>query len=244
MRNDTRGHRLPALQIMPVAMVVAVVAIGVALGAGMAVAATATGAKIEATQFNARAFICDEFLCESFYPTTEAYAKCPAGKRALGGGVVQSGQPDRLRVAASGPLDATGFTSKTRDGDVATQWYAAVNNEGFRGITRTFRVFAICSGTSQATIEATALEVNPYTGDDVGEASAKCSSGKRALGGGVVQSGPAETVRVYGGSGPLDATGVTLETTDGDVAKQWYAAVSHSDHINQQRLFKVFAICE
>jgi hypothetical protein len=128
------------------AVAAAVVAIAVALGGGMAVAATATGAKIEATQFNARAYICDEFLCESFYPTTEAFARCRGGKRALGGGVVQSGS--------------------------------------------------------------------------------------------------AETVRVYGGSGPLDATGVTLETNDGDVAKQWYAAVSHSDHINQQRLFKVFAICE
>ena len=30
-------------------------------------------------------------------------------------------------VAASGPLDYTGFTTATVDGDVATQWYAAVD---------------------------------------------------------------------------------------------------------------------
>jgi hypothetical protein len=127
MGNSSRGHRLPALLIMLVGMVVAmVVAIGVALDTGTAQAATATGARIEATQFTARALICDFFGCEPTYPVTEAYAVCPGKKRALGGGVVQSGSAETVRVyGGSGPLDATEVTLETNDGDVAKQWYAA-----------------------------------------------------------------------------------------------------------------------
>jgi hypothetical protein len=72
----------------------------------------------------------------------EAFAKCGTGKRALGGGVVQSGSADGLFVNVSGPLDATGFTSETATGDVAKQWYAAVYN--FSVATVNFKVFAIC----------------------------------------------------------------------------------------------------
>ena len=43
-------------------------------------------------------------------------------------------------------------------------------------------------------------------------------------------------------SGPLDGTGVTLETRDGDVAKQWYAAQYNFGATLRE--FKVFAICE
>ena len=71
------------------------------------------------------------------------YAQCPSGKRALGGGVVQSDTaPDRLSVQASGPLDASGVLSQTKDGDVAKQWYAAVYNG--RRTMQDFKVLAIC----------------------------------------------------------------------------------------------------
>jgi hypothetical protein len=132
MGNGTGGHRLPALLIMLVAMVVAVViVIGVALDAGTARAATPTLATIEATQFTVAAG-----------QTGEAFAKCPGTKRAVGGGVLQSGSAYNLFVNASGPLDATGVTLNTNDGDKAKQWYAAVHNVS--GADRTFRVFGIC----------------------------------------------------------------------------------------------------
>jgi hypothetical protein len=133
--SSTRGRRLPML-FMLLAMVVAtaVVAIGVALGGGgMAVAAPATsGATLVATSFQVGG-----------NQTNEAYAKCPGNKRALGGGVVQSGQaPPGLLVRASGPLDETNVTANTQSGDVAKQWYAAEYNGGTQ--PKDLKVFAIC----------------------------------------------------------------------------------------------------
>ena len=75
--------------------------------------------------------------------TNEAFAVCGVGKRALGGGVVQSGTAAGLFVRASGPLDGTGVTLNTGDGDVARQWYAAIAVDA--GLPpRDFKVFAIC----------------------------------------------------------------------------------------------------
>jgi hypothetical protein len=169
--------------------------------------------------------------------TGEAFAGCPAGKRALGGGVVQSGEASGFDLGASGPLDATGSTAGTVTGDVAKQWYGVVNSSSQQ--PRTFKVFALCSADSAATIKATAFTV---AGNGQAEAFARCASTKRALGGGLVQSGPASFALVLGANGPLDATGATLETKDGDVAKQWYAALENGNSTTREG--KVFAICE
>jgi hypothetical protein len=120
-----------ALLVAAASAAIVVAIIGVALDAGTAQAATPTRATIEATQFTVAAF-----------ETGEAFAVCPATKRAVGGGVVQSGSADDLLVRASGPLDATGVTLNTNDGDRARQWYTAVVKGS--GAERTFRVFAIC----------------------------------------------------------------------------------------------------
>ena len=137
--SSTRGRRLP-MTFMLLAMVVAmVVAIGVALGGGgMAVAkkqanapATTDGATIEATA-----------LPVAPGKIGEASAVCPSNKRALGGGVVQSGSAQGISVYASGPLNASGNTAQTQSGDLAKQWYAAVLN--FSTGPRDFKVFAIC----------------------------------------------------------------------------------------------------
>ena len=210
-----------------------VVAIGVALGASTAVAATPTRATIEAT----------DAVTLADGTSGEAFAVCPGTKRALGGGVVQSGPAHiHLAVLASGPLDSSGLASKTNDGDVAKQWYAAVRNVS--GEQRTFKVFAICSGNSNATIEATPFTVEENGPNDAGKTAeeyAVCPGTKRALGGGLVQSGTPEGISLLA-SGPLDSSGFTSETKDGDRAKQWYAAVGNFG--GQQRDLKVFAICE
>jgi hypothetical protein len=141
-----------------------------------------------------------------------------------------------MTVIASCPLDASGVTLQTKDGDIAKQWYAAVSNDTAQ--QRTYRVFAICSSTSKATIEATQLSV---PSGQVGEEFAVCPGTKRALGGGIVQSGPGNTALTLGANGPLDASGVTLQTVTGDVAKQWYAAQANFSSTEQR--FKVMAIC-
>ena len=89
-------------------------------------------------------------------------ATCPAGTRVVGGGVTtNSPTPDgfvRYRVQLSGPLDETGLTANTGDGDVARSWFAYVANEDL-GAGHLFKVSALCSRTSDAIIEATDVEV-------------------------------------------------------------------------------------
>ncbi len=192
------------------------------VGMGALAIAAGDAAKIKAGEFTVGAF-----------SGAEGYAKCGKGKRALGGGVVQSGAPASV-VYASGPLDASGVTLNTETGDAARQWYAAMVNETTS--ERTFRVYAICSADSKATIKATQFAVDDY-GD--AEGYARCGKGKRALGGGVAQSGPPSVwVRA---SGPLDASGDALNTETGDAAKQWYAAVRNGSGLPQ--VVRVFAIC-
>jgi hypothetical protein len=134
MANSARGHRFSALLIVLAAMVVAtVMVIVVALDTGTARAATPTRATIEATSFTV-----------DYLQTGEAFAVCPGTKRALGGGVVQSGPPVDIGVMASGPLDATGLTIETNDFDKAKQWYAAVSSGFHESGTQIFKTFAIC----------------------------------------------------------------------------------------------------
>lgn len=211
------------------------IATTVALLAGLALAGR--DATIEATRFRVPA---DN--------AAEGFAECRGKKRALGGGVLENGSPT-LRVLASGPLDASGRTDDTRDGDKATQWYADVDSLSGEG--RDAKVFAICSAASKATIEATDLRVPGRS--SVAWAFARCRGNKRALGGGIVPAGQAaSTGAVFANapralnlyvraSGPLDASGRTDETRDRDIAKQWYAAVGNTSHEAQDA--KVFAIC-
>ncbi len=167
--------------------------------------------------------------------TGHATARCPAGRRALGGGLVQSGWPDD-RILASGPRDASGAIGHTGDGDVAREWYAVVHNLPAHRVG--FKVFALCSADSHATIEATRFEV---AGGRTGGASAKCPASRRVVGGGLVQEGPPKFLREKA-SAPLDASGSIAGTRDGDVARRWRASVENR---NPGRVsFKVLAICE
>jgi hypothetical protein len=167
--------------------------------------------------------------------TGYASATCPAGKRAVGGGVIQFSWPDN-RVLASGPLDASGSMVNTRDGDVAKQWYVAIRNLPLKRVQ--FKAFALCSADSRATIEATPSWAEA---ESTGHAIANCPPTKRVLGGGIIESGRLGFVRVLA-SGPLDTTGVPANTEDGDVAELWYGAVENR---NLERIrLKVLAICE
>jgi hypothetical protein len=161
--------------------------------------------------------------------------RCPAGQRALGGGVIEYSWPDN-RILASGPLDSSGQLSNTTDGDVATRWYSAVHN--LPDHTVQFKAFAICSADSQATIQAARFSV---AGNATGHAGARCPDSQRVVGGGIVQGGPAKFLRLRD-SGPLDATDLAANTDDGDLARRWYATVENRnpDKVN----FKVLAVCE
>ena len=174
-------------------------------------------------------------------------ATCPAGTRVVGGGVTtNSPTPEgfvRYRVQLSGPLDETGLTVNTGDGDVARSWYAALANEDL-GAGHLFKVSALCSRTSDAIIEATDVEVGRDTADPPqGAGAATCPAGTRVVGGGVGSMGRSPTgVRVLYQtrlSGPVDETGLTANTDDNDVARGWFGFVSSEGEVE----FKVMALC-
>ena len=87
-----------------------------------------------------------------------AVATCPAGSRVVSGGVGTTGPAPEGNfspyvVQLSGPLDSSGLTANTDDGDVARHWYGAVQN--IAPSAQLFKVFALCSRTSDAVVEAT-----------------------------------------------------------------------------------------
>ena len=169
-----------------------------------------------------------------------ATVACPAGKRVVGGGVGQTGPASSLRfgvVQASGPVDETGQTKNTDSGDVARGWSASVFART-GGIPREYRVYAICSATSDATVEAKAL---PLADNSNGAASATCQAGTRAIGGGVGQTGV--ITGAFGTvlqAGPLDETGATKSTESGDTARSWYAEIYNYAGAHE---YRVFALC-
>ena len=189
----------------------------------LALCSRRSDARIEATRFSVGA-----------RSSGHASARCPAGKRAVGGGVIQYSWPDNA-ILASAPVDASGRGKNTRDGDIAKRWFALVHNYPAHRVR--FKVFALCSADSRARIEVARSWAKA---GGTGRARARCPSNKRAVGGGVIES-HRRFLRVWA-NGPLDATGVPAKTTDGDVAKQWYGAVENT---NPERVrVKVLAICE
>ncbi|HEY7693406.1 MAG TPA: hypothetical protein VH816_13800 [Gaiellaceae bacterium] len=159
-------------------------------------------------------------------------ATCPAGMRAVGGGVGATGAivPTSFNVSLSGPVDDTGETALTEFGDVARAWVVSVDDR------TPYRVFALCSAGSDATIETKLLTVDDST--VATRATVNCAAGRRVLGGGLgaTTEGLSDTEL----SAPLDETGEVAKTESGDVARSWSAAFVNT---TSTRHFRVFAIC-
>jgi hypothetical protein len=166
----------------------------------------------------------------------EATAACTGKQRATGGGVFPTDAPQSDLVEASGPLNAGETTLGTNDGDLAKYWYAAVAQPEL-SVTLNERVFALCTRQTDAQIQA-----NNFTVPQAqrGDATVRCPGTQRALGGGVVESGPAANIYIQT-SGPLTKSGDASTIGDGDVARRWYASVQN--HTENDVLLKVFAIC-
>jgi hypothetical protein len=176
-----------------------------------------------------------------------AAATCPAGSRVVGGGVDTTGPtpvgaalPIPYQVLASGPRDESGEPTSLSDGDIARQWYAYVWN-GENGEQR-FKVFALCSRTSDATIEATSVTVAAGASAQV---TAPCPGSSRVVGGGVDASSPP---RPDGAphwaqlSGPRDTDNIPANLDDGDIASRWHANMRTAAEAGTQN-FKVYALC-
>jgi hypothetical protein len=169
-------------------------------------------------------------------------ATCPAGQRALGGGVGTTGPETQFTytVLASGPRDAGGTMAGTETGDVARSWYAVVTQSNLSAEPRKFKVFALCSADSHAKVVAHSFSVLK---DEDGHAAATCPDGSRVVGGGIGKDGVPTAIRYFLlTSAPRDETKTVADTDDGDVALSWYANVANNS--SHRKSFKTFAICE
>lgn len=162
------------------------------------------------------------------------FAFCPSGQRVIGGGVGETQSLNDDGLALSGPLDETGLTANTNDGDVAAYWYVAIFNLSLFD-PHSYKVYAICSATSTATIEAT-LGAVPAGGS--ASVQATCPAGERVLSGGfnslqTPNQDPnlphAQRAQIHS-SGPVSGTPATGWTVG-------FASASAMD-------FRVMAICE
>ena len=157
-------------------------------------------------------------------------ATCPTGTRAVGGGVGATGAIVRtsFNVSLSGPVFQD--TARTESGRVAQSWVVAVDSR------TPYRVFALCSAGSDATLE-TKLFLSDVT--EGTRATVQCPAGKRVLGGGIGATTPGLSWTNL--SGPLDETDEAAKTESGDVARSWSASVSEAG--TDIRVFRVSAIC-
>lgn len=160
-------------------------------------------------------------------------ASCLPGERAIGGGVVAQHGPFPGVVQLSGPVDETGETVSTDDGDIPRAWYVSVRHH--TGAELSFGAYAVCSATSQATVQATALTV---ANGESGQATATCPAGQRALSGGLGTTGG--RLGAMGFSGPTDANGAPA--TDGSSAAGWSADVYNTNGASET--YKVLVVCE
>lgn len=158
-----------------------------------------------------------------------ANVQCGPGESAIGGGVGSTGSP--MTMTASAPRDENGTFADTQSGDVPRRWFSEiVNNSGGNAAT-TF--FAICSASSDATLQVTPFTVaqavdglTPTRDDE----TATCPGGRRAIGGGVDYAGSiAANQQSLRASGPLDSSGQTAQTATGDAPAMWYSQVWNSD---------------
>jgi hypothetical protein len=148
-------------------------------------------------------------------------AQCPPGTRATGGGIAPTDPSpgDLYRVQMSMPVDAEGNPSVS--GAAARGW--AANVGVLPGAPPTaYRVFALCSASSDAIVQVTESAAIPYS-----QATLACPPRTRAVGGGAGTAGPIGNFTDYAltTSAPLDAVGTVTSTDDGDVATAWQSGV-------------------
>ncbi len=193
--------------------------IGSAAGPGTAVSQAAPGSDTT---------IATTLLTVAANASGAAIATCPSGARAVGGGINTLGPATSVgreyQVELSGPLDETGIVSNTQNGDIARSWLVKIYN--FFPTPNDFRVYALCSPTSDATVA-----VNSFRLESARRAATivTCPTGQRALSGGVNTLGPVRgpTISYHIElSGPLDETGFIASTVDGDIARAWYTAIA------------------
>ncbi len=162
--------------------------------------------------------------------STGAVAKCPAGRRVIGGGVIPDGTYG-VTVKATAPLGSSGTASGTADGDVGRFWYAAI--APFTG-ERSFTVYALCARDSKAKIRV--RNVSGIAGQTE-DGSTRCPRRERAVSGGVTEIDPRPP------NLSVRATGPPYSAEPGIAPRRWYAAAQIPGPPPGQPI-AMMAICE
>jgi hypothetical protein len=167
----------------------------------------------------------------------ELQVACPSGSRVLGGGVSQpnASVKDNNAVGSSAPYDDTNSVLSAEDGDQARFWHAKYSNDTQQ--SQGVRVYALCSPTSDATLEVTRATAPPNTAAPT--ATAMCPAGRHVTGGGFATTVGFGTVH---NSAPVDAAGSSAALSNGDRARGWTASTGATGQTSSE--FRVLAICE
>jgi hypothetical protein len=173
------------------------------------------------------------------FNTGHATATCPTGQRAIGGGVLANPGSVGFNMA-NGPVDETGTPSSTVSGDIPRGWFGAVNATG-GSLGETYRVYAICSTSSTATVQLASVVASAGSGQGSGvsvSTGVSCPTGERALSGGVIDDAPYAWMIGSAPGGP----GSYSSSANPGVATGWRAFVW--SQVGNSVEFKVAAVCE
>lgn len=174
--------------------------------------------------------------------TLDVVVPCPAGSRAIGGGVgkindtVIPGNTIASPLYQTGPVDETLTFAGTQDGDVAVGWRTVAEATGPYGD----RFFAVCSAQSDAVVRSTSYAL-PMVDNAAGGATVSCPTGTRALSGGQGNDGANDAADRLALMGPFSTTTELAALASGQVPRGWSAYGQSSD--TQARTNRVFAIC-
>lgn len=168
-------------------------------------------------------------------------AQCPAGSRAIGGGVGKVND-DVIPAATipnplhqTGPVDSTLTFAGTQDGEVAVGWRTVVDSSSYGD-----RFFAVCSAQSDAVVRSVSYTL-PQVDNAAGGAAVSCPAGTRALSGGQGNDGANDTMDRVALLGPFRSTSELEAMATGQVPRGWSAYGQSSS--TQARTNRVFAIC-
>ncbi len=157
---------------------------------------------------------------------------CPTGQRAVGGGILGAG-----RLEASGPVDETFQSSNTVTGDIPRGWFVSMVTDST--IPPTYRMYALCSPTSTATVAIDTETLQPGEVDNIGVV---CPSTQRMVSGGVIGTIPRGEIV---SSGAAQDNGLVYASQDKNNAPTiglgWRTQVFN---IGPEAEFKVAAVCE
>ncbi len=159
---------------------------------------------------------------------------CPAGERAIGGGVRPDPFESDHALLQSGPW---GNGAQIAGDGVALQWRSQMRN--LSGSFSDYINFAMCSASSDAIARFTSI-VTSAGGAGEGSTVIECDPGERVIGGGVIDSSGLTPSATIESSVPLGGATVSsiAELQDGAVPTAWFVDARANGH-----LIAGYAIC-